>query len=337
MKRMIVAACALLLFPVLVAGQAATQPVPVIEVPEKVIGFGEVIVNSKTEGTFVIRNTGAAPLELRDVRPTCGCTVAEFDRTIPAGGNGRIKAVLDTTGFRGPISKAILVFTNDPKTPQVNLVLTANVRTFVDVLPRPLMRFNVLQGEPATDRVVLVSEDGSEFRVLGVDGSGNGLQTAVRELSAEERIAERKGSQWELTVTVPAEAAEGMLNQRLTVRTSAPKAQEVVVAVSGVVRPVVQVVPGELNFGTVAQGAPVGRNLVVVNNRQGHQLAITEAALDNGNFTTEIAPLRGGQRFQVTVTLKADAPKGDYRGVLRLRTNDPRQTLIEIPVQAAIR
>ena len=337
MKRYCVAAGVLLFSLLLVPVTAVAEPVPVIEVPETILAFGEVMVNTKHEGAFTIRNTGNAPLELRDVRPTCGCTVTEFDKVIPPGGVGRVKTVLDTTGFRGPMSQAILVFTNDPETRQVNLVVTAHVRTYVDVLPRPLMRFNVLQGEPATDRVLLVSEDGSDFRILGVEGADNGLKAAFRELRTEERVPERKGSQWEVSVTVPADASEGILNQRLTVKTNSAKAPEVVVAVSGIVRPVVQVVPGELNFGSVAQGAPVGRNLVLVNNRQGNELQVTGVTVDIPHFSTEVTPLRQGQRLQVAVMLKAGTPKGEYQGVVRLATNDPSRPVIEVPIRAVVR
>jgi hypothetical protein len=319
------------------AEKAPEGPQPVIDVAEKIKDFGTVPKGDKIRATFDVRNTGKAPLEITQVRPTCGCTVASFDRTIPPGGTGKIAAEVDTTGFSGPISKAVLVFSNDPATPQVNLVIKADVRAFIEVLPRPLIIFrNVLQGEPASERLVLLSADGSDFKVESAEASGGTYQLAYKELGEKERIPDRKGSQWELTVTVPANAPEGMLNQKIVVKTTAAKAPEVTINVTGAVRPVVQVIPPQVNFGTVAGDALVGQNFLVVNNRQGVELQLSEVKVDNPNFATEVIPLQAGQRYQVAVSMKAGVPKGAQKATVKISTNDPLRKLIEVPIQAVV-
>lgn len=319
------------------AQKAPEAPQPAIDVVEKIKDFGTVPKGDKIRATFDVRNTGKAPLEITQVRPTCGCTVASFDRTIPPGGTGKIAAELDTTGFSGPISKAVLVFSNDPATPQVNLVIKADVRAFIEVLPRPLIIFrNVLQGEPASERLVLLSADGSDFKVESAEASGGTYQLVYKELGEKERIPDRKGSQWELTVTVPANAPEGMLNQKIVVKTTAAKAPEVTINVTGAVRPVVQVIPPQVNFGTVAGDALVGQNFLVVNNRQGTELQLSEVKVDNPNFATEVIPLQAGQRYQVAVSMKAGVPKGAQKATVKISTSDPLRKLIEVPIQAVV-
>jgi len=319
------------------AQKAPEGPQPVIDVAEKIKDFGTVPKGDKIRATFDVRNTGKAPLEITQVRPTCGCTVASFDRTIPPGGTGKIAAEVDTTGFSGPISKAVLMFSNDPATPQVNLVIKADVRAFIEVLPRPLIIFrNVLQGEPASERLVLLSADGSDFKVESAEASGGTYQLAYKELGEKERVPDRKGSQWELTVTVPANAPEGMLNQKIVVKTTAAKAPEVTINVTGAVRPVVQVIPPQVNFGTVAGDALVGQNFLVVNNRQGVELQLSEVKVDNPNFATEVIPLQAGQRYQVAVSMKAGVPKGAQKATVKISTSDPLRKLIEVPIQAVV-
>jgi len=319
------------------AQKAPEGPQPVIEVAEKIKDFGTVPKGDKIRATFDVRNTGKAPLEITQVRPTCGCTVASFDRTIPPAGTGKIAAEVDTTGFSGPISKAVLVFSNDPATPQVNLVIKADVRAFIEVLPRPLIIFrNVLQGEPATERLMLLSADGSDFKVESAEASGGTYELAYKELGEKERMPDRKGSQWELTVTVPANAPEGMLNQKIVVKTTAAKAPEVTINVTGAVRPVVQVIPPQVNFGTVAGDALVGQNFLVVNNRQGTELQLSEVNVDNPNFATEVIPLQAGQRYQVAVSMKAGVPKGAQKATVKISTSDPLRKLIEVPIQAVV-
>jgi hypothetical protein len=319
------------------AQKAPEAPQPVIDIVEKIKDFGTVAKGEKIHAIFEVRNAGKAPLEISQVRPTCGCTVANFDRTIPPGGTGKIVADVDTTGFSGPISKAVLVFSNDPATPQANLVIKADVRAFIEVLPRPLVIFrNVLQGEPASEKLVLASADGSDFKVQSAEASGGTYQLTYRELPEKERVPDRKGSQWELTVTVPANAPEGMLNQKIVVKTTAPKAPEVTINVTGAVRAVVQVIPAQVNFGTVAGDALVGQNFLVVNNRQGAELQLSDVKVDNSNFATEVIPLQAGQRYQVAVSLKAGVPKGTQKATVKITTSDPLRKLIEVPVQAVV-
>ncbi len=317
--------------------KAPEGPQPVIEVAEKIKDFGTVPKGEKINATFEVRNTGKAPLEISQVRPTCGCTVANFDRTIAPGATGKVVAEVDTTGFSGPISKVVLVFCNDPANPQVNLVIKADVRSFVEVLPRPLIIFrSVLQGESATEKVTLASADGSDFKVESATASGGPYKLAVRELPEKERVADRKGSQYELTVTVPADAPEGMLNHKIIVKTTSPKAPEVTINVTGAVRPVVQVIPAEVNFGTVDGTALVGRNVLIINNRQGAELQLSDVKVDNPNFTTEVTPLQAGQRFQVAVSMKAGVPKGPQKATVKIATSDPLRKSLEIPVQAIV-
>ena len=317
--------------------KAPEGPQPAMEIAEKIKDFGTVPKGEKLRATFEVKNNGKAPLEISQVRPTCGCTVANFDRTVAPGATGKVVAEVDTSGFSGPISKVVLVFCNDPATPQVNLVIKADVRSFIEVLPRPLIIFrSVLQGEAATEKVSLVSADGSDFKVESVAASGGPYKLAYRELPEKERVADRKGSQYELTVTVPADAPEGMLNHKIIIKTTSQKAPEVSINVTGAVRPVVQVIPAEVNFGTVDGTALVGRNVLVINNRQGTELQLTDVKVDNANFTTEVTPLQAGQRFQVAVSMKAGVAKGAQKATVKITTNDPLRKALEIPVQAVV-
>ena len=90
---------------------------PNMVVLEKVKDVGTVAQGEVVDVNFEIANEGTEVLQVKAVRPTCGCTVASFDKEIAAGGTGAIKAKLDTKDFSGPISKSILIMTNDPRNP----------------------------------------------------------------------------------------------------------------------------------------------------------------------------------------------------------------------------
>jgi len=59
--------------------------------------------------------------------------VANFDRSIPPGGEGKITLVLNTLGYAGKLQKGARVLTNDPKIPQDTLIIEAFVKTPITV------------------------------------------------------------------------------------------------------------------------------------------------------------------------------------------------------------
>lgn len=315
---------------------AGSEAKPVAAFPEKLKDFGVVTKGEKISAVFEVRNTGNAPLEITQVRPTCGCTVANYDRTVPPGGTGKIVAEVDTTDFTGPISKAVLVYTNDPANPATTIVIKADVQAFIDVVPRSFVRFNVLQGETAEEKVVLVPSQPVDFKVLSVDTGSLPISASFRKLAGAELIQGRNQPQWEITFSVPANAQEGAINQKVTVKTTAEKSPTVTINIAGVVRPIVQVLPATVDLGTVPKDAPVGRTVLLINNRQNHELEIASAKVASDLFTTEVTPIQPGQRYQLAVTLKAGAPSGNHKTTLVVETNDPTRSRIEVPVQVTV-
>ena len=80
----------------------------------------------------------------------------------------------------------------------------------------------------------------------------------------------------------------------------------------------------------------MGRNIILINNRQGAQLELTKLEIDNAQFTYEVIPLQAGQRYQVAVTMQAGTPKGVQKATLKITTSDAARKLIEVPIQATV-
>ena len=91
----------------LAAAPVSAEGKPVALPLEPIKNFDIVAKGEVLEHSFEIRNDGVADLEISDVRPACGCTVAKFDRVVAPGAVGKVYAELDTSDFAGPISKSI--------------------------------------------------------------------------------------------------------------------------------------------------------------------------------------------------------------------------------------
>lgn len=75
--------------------------------------YGKVTEGQKLDVSFRFRNTGATPLVIGRVQPSCGCTVAAGPSApIAPGAEGQIKASFNSEGRVGINHKSLLVTAN---------------------------------------------------------------------------------------------------------------------------------------------------------------------------------------------------------------------------------
>jgi hypothetical protein len=109
-------------FPLLtgmVRAHAATVSQPKIEVRQTTEDGGSVEEGTVVRYRFTVANRGTADLELKQVKPSCGCSVARWDKVIKPDAEGTVEAEVNTLHFRGLIAKHLTIFGNDPVPPAV--------------------------------------------------------------------------------------------------------------------------------------------------------------------------------------------------------------------------
>ena len=88
--------------------------------------FGKIPQGTPVTTVFTFTNVGQDPLIITDVRPTCGCTIADFTKTpVKAGETGSIKITYNAA-FAAPFTKTIVV-TSNASTPVKNLIIVGEV------------------------------------------------------------------------------------------------------------------------------------------------------------------------------------------------------------------
>ncbi len=125
---------------------SAAEPQAVIA--EDHFDFGEVFEDRHLIHSFVVKNNGKAPLEFLKVDPDCACTVADYERTIPPGGQGKITLAIKPYSVLHEFSKGTQVWTNDPEKSLFRLVLTGNAKPFIEITPSHIVR---LRGAPGNN------------------------------------------------------------------------------------------------------------------------------------------------------------------------------------------
>jgi hypothetical protein len=332
MKPVILALCALLVAAATLF--AAGKPKAVVVEPIK--DAGNVAKGEKITHDFVIRNEGDADLEIVNVHPACGCTVAEFDKTISPGQTGRVHAVLDTATFAGPISKGLTVFTSDPDNPQIELTVRAKVQPYIAAKPG-YARYITVQGEASQGSIgqTLWAPDGSSFDVVKVESAYPFLKVAYREAKPEERVADVNGKQWRVEMTLSNDAKVGALADYVTIHTSHPKQKLVQIPVSGFVRPVMAVTPPVADFGKVDLREPL-RKALNVRNFATEPIKITGIDESLPGIEAQVSPVEDGREYEVRITLKPELGKGPFNGKLMIRTDSPKTPLIEVELKGTV-
>lgn len=85
-------------------------------IPVQVFNFDTIPKNKKTFYDFLIRNNGERALDIRAIKPTCGCTAVFPDKnSIPPGDSTYIRVAFDSEGYSGQNKKGVTVITNDPE------------------------------------------------------------------------------------------------------------------------------------------------------------------------------------------------------------------------------
>jgi hypothetical protein len=103
---------------------------PVFKVSATTVDLGKIKGNTQNDVEFKFTNTGKRDLVLRHIRSTCGCTAVQqgsLGMGIKPGESSSIKATFNSGSYKGKVTKAIYVYTNDPKSSEVVLMLNAEV------------------------------------------------------------------------------------------------------------------------------------------------------------------------------------------------------------------
>jgi hypothetical protein len=113
---------------------------PRIEVAEPIHDFGRLPPGDSRQHEFVYRNVGSVPLEIKQVRTSCGCTTAgEWDRQVEPGAAGRVAIKFDTANYSGALQRNVTLVTNDPRQPQLVLQVKAQIWAPIEVNPKTVM------------------------------------------------------------------------------------------------------------------------------------------------------------------------------------------------------
>ncbi len=105
-----------------------TKSGAMIYFPEIQHDFGNVKEGEVVHYTFAFQNKGTLPLEIKDIRTSCGCTAAVVsEKNLQPGQSGSIKIDFDSKNKQGKLSRTVTVNSNDLNEPYKVITIYADV------------------------------------------------------------------------------------------------------------------------------------------------------------------------------------------------------------------
>ena len=133
--------------------------------PERSYQFEPTVAGVKVSHDYAILNQGTDVLKIHAVKTSCGCTIASYPTQILAGKKKHISVRLNTSGYGGNvIRKTIVVSTNDPKQPEVNLTIGGKVKKFAGITPK-FARLEGKVGETLEQDITIMPQPDLPFKI----------------------------------------------------------------------------------------------------------------------------------------------------------------------------
>ena len=128
MRRRLALLAAATLLTVVAGAEEKPKAAPRIRVEPESFDFGNALPGKTLRKEFTLRNFGDAELVIESVSTTCGCTAAlAADTHVEPGGSTPLRVTLETRRYSGKVERQVLVRSNDPKTPVLQVRVSATV------------------------------------------------------------------------------------------------------------------------------------------------------------------------------------------------------------------
>jgi hypothetical protein len=309
--------------------KSAENSGPKIQFAQPIFDFGKVQSGEVVKHSFVFTNTGAATLEILDVKPGCGCTTAgTWDKSIAPGKTGSIPLQLNSTGFGGKVAKSATVTCNDPAQSNVVLQITGTVWKAIDITPTMAV-FNVPADAPTneTKSIRIVSNLEEPVTLSEPVWTNQSIRAELKTV--------RPGKEFELLVTAIPPFNAPFISTPIKIKTSAKEMPEISTSAYLTVLQPLSVLPQQIWL----PAGPVSSNLqlnVTIRNNTTNALTLSDPKANVPGANVSFKESQPGRLFNLSLNLPDGfETQAGQAPEVTVKSSHPKQPLIRIPITQA--
>jgi hypothetical protein len=151
-------------------------------------------------------------------------------KQIAPGQNGEIEISIKTEG-QTALHKSVNVASNDPRQPQIQLEITAQVEPEFIISERSIYFGSVPRGKGAVKEVEITTPPGKQLKLLSADSTDPAVTVKL------DPVANSGGKKYKVTATQKADAKDGYHFGMVTIKTTSPLTQVLNIPIRGMVIP----------------------------------------------------------------------------------------------------
>ena len=225
--------------------------------------FGVVPHGKQLKYTFKMTNIWKVPLQLTDIRVSCGCTsFKESTRSLQPNETGYLHVNMDATRFNGPKRTQIYITVGPEYISTATLTLHANARTDVVFNPGEI-DFGVTHHGQTPMKYIDVEYAGTlNWAVSEINPS----PTAPFKLSVEE-LHNRGSKGYRIFATLKPDAPAGSFKQEVLLKTNDPASPTLTFNVSGNIQATLSAVPDVIQLTSAKIGDMESKKIVLRGSR----------------------------------------------------------------------
>jgi len=149
---------AFLMMLIVLPGLVFSQDFKLLSPP--IIDLGTVPSDTIVTGVIKFTNVGKAPIKIKKVKTSCGCTVAKLTKlTYQPGEVGEISIKFNTRGFSGMARKSITIFLEKGTPSSIRVILQTKVTPKIAIVPRYVDFRNISLNETVVRRSFTVKNN----------------------------------------------------------------------------------------------------------------------------------------------------------------------------------
>lgn len=273
--------------------------------------------------------------------------MAGFDPVILPGGEGKVSVTVRTARYRGAISKAVTVYSNDPNNAKASLHIKGRILVPIEVHPSEHINLAGKVGSIEPGELFLIARQGDPFDVLSVRNALDYLRVELE--PAPEKAAPRADGSaapaleqavgtvagghaaYRLQVSVADDAPIGRISDTIHLKTNHPKEPNLQIRVVGQLRGEIEVRPTTLYFRSRGSGEPTRARKVNVFRKPDGDLKILKVESSSPDFVPSTTTVQEGLEYQIEVTRPEEKLRIPAQGTLTIRTNHGN---VEVQLQA---
>ena len=299
---------------------------PKVQFATNTFDFGKVMAGEVVRHDFVFTNLGASVLEIKEVRPGCGCTTAgTWDKLVEPGKTGKIPLQFNSAGFGGPIAKSATITCNDPAQSNVVLQIKGTVWKPVDISPSMAV-FNLpSEGQTNETKVIRIVNNQETPMAL------SDLQCTNRAFRAELKTI-KEGKEFEVHVSTVTPIESGSVNAPITLKSTATNMPTIRVTAYAVVQQAVVVSPAQITLPAGPLKNPESRPILIRNNSS-QTMTVSDVAINVPGAEVTLKESQPGKVFGLMVSFPAGFQvQTGQRVEVTAKSNHPKYAQIRVPV-----